>query len=196
MIEPTLTAPLPDADPDLVLLHAIAAGDARALDMLYARHGPYLLGYLLTCLNDRAAAEEVLQDVMLAVWQHAAGFRGESKVRTWMLTIARNRAINRQRRHAPALVSLDDGFDSPSPDTGPMERVERATRQQALQEALRRLPAEQREILDLVFYQQLSGPEVADVLQITLGTVKSRLHRAKEALRRTLQVMGEQSDAS
>jgi RNA polymerase sigma-70 factor (ECF subfamily) len=195
MAEHISTTQNPDDDPDVALIHAVAAGDVHALDELYARFGPGLLSYLTSYLNDRQLAEEVLQDVMLAVWNNASGFRGESKVRTWLIVIARNRAINTRRRKEPQLMPLDDELDFQSSDTGPLEKIERKDQQEALREVLQTLPPTQREILELVFFHQLSGPEVADVLGINIGTVKSRLHRAKEMLRRVLQVTGETSNA-
>ena len=187
--------PFPGSDPDLTLIQSMASGDLHALDELYARHGPGILSYLTTFLNNRQQAEEVLQDVMLTAWTSAATFRGESKVRTWLLVIARNRAINSVRRKSPHVIPFDEALDSPSADTTPMERVEKNARKQMLNEALSRLPEAHREILELVFYHQLTGPEVAEVLDINLGTVKSRLHRAKEMLRRVLEMMGEAADA-
>lgn len=180
-------------DPDYALVQQMAGGDLAALDELYTRHGANVLNYLTSILHDRAQAEEVLQDVMLAAWEHAATFRGESKVRTWLLTIARHRAINAQRRVLPNFVPLEESASSA--DTTPLEKVERKTRQQRLQAAIQELPPFHQEILVLVFYHQLSGQEVADVLGVSLGTVKSRLHRAKEMLRRVLVSMGETSNA-
>ncbi len=184
-----------DYDPDAPLIRAIAGGDVRALNELYARHGANILSYLSSFLNDRQLAEEVLQDVMMAVWNHAGQFRGDSKVRTLLLTIARNRAINTRRRAAPHLVQFDDALEVDAGDTTPLERVERKRRSEMMREALNRLPPAYQEILLLVFYHQLSGVEVAEVLGISTGTVKSRLHRAKELLRRVLLTMGETSNA-
>lgn len=195
MAEFTPTMRSREADPDYALIQAIATGDARALDELYARHGPALLSYLTAYTSDRQLAEEVLQDVMLAVWENAGGFRGDSKVRTWLLVIARNRALNAQRRKMPDIVSIDDVYEPVSGDTEPLERLARKSERALLRAALDKLPSVHREILVLVFYHQLSGAEVAEVLGINIGTVKSRLHRAKEALRRVMQMMGDASDA-
>ncbi|HVU11461.1 MAG TPA: RNA polymerase sigma factor [Phototrophicaceae bacterium] len=181
------------SDPDYALIQAMAAGDVAALNELYTRHGANILNYLTSLLHDRQQAEEVLQDVMLAAWEHAGSFRGESKVRTWLLTIARHRAINAQRRLVPDLVMLDE--TTYSTDTTPLEKVERQTQRQNLQAAIQQLPPFHQEILVLIFYHQLSGPEVAEVLGVTVGTVKSRLHRAKAMLRRVLQSMGENTNA-
>lgn len=183
--------PLELHDPDWQLIQQMAAGDTSALDRLYVQHGPAVLSFLIGRLNDRQLAEEILQDVMLSAWKSAPGFRLESKVRTWLLVIARNRAINARRKYAPMLVDLETNNELQSPDTGPMERVERSAQKSAVREALRLLPETYREVLILVFYHQLSGPEIAEVLDISQGTVKSRLHRAKEMLRRVLLKEGE-----
>lgn len=182
--------PLPSNDPDQPLIHAMAAGNMRALDELYARHGLHILSYLMIHLGDRPLAEEILQDVILAAWNHAADFRGESRVLTWLLAIARNRALNAVRGRKIMMTPLNDDFEIASPDTGPLEKVVRLTEHASLRAALNRLPDQQREILTLVFFHQLSGPEIAQMLNISEGTVKSRLHRAKEALRRIMQSEG------
>lgn len=171
---------------DQLLVDRMAAGEMAALDELYSRHGPAILSFLVARLGERQAAEEILQDVMLAAWRSARAFRGDSSVRTWLLVIARNRAINASRRKYPAIVAMDDTFELQGTDTEPLEKMERTAVFNAVREALDHLPAQQREVLVLAFYHQLSGPEVAEVLGINLGTVKSRLHRAKETLRRIL----------
>ncbi|MGB7339154.1 MAG: sigma-70 family RNA polymerase sigma factor [Phototrophicaceae bacterium] len=170
-------------DPDWALLRAMADGDVRALNEVYARYGPMLLGFLSARLPNRQLAEEVLQDVMLAVWDNAHKFEARSKVKTWLLVIARNRAINATRRKKLPLIDISQVFDLSSDDTGPMDAVVRHEEQDTVRHAIQKLPEGQREVLVLVFYHQLSGPEVAEVLDISEGTVKSRLHRAKENLK-------------
>ena len=172
-------------DIDYALVRAIAQGDAQALDKLYARHGPGLLAYLTGRLGERQLAEEVLQDVMLAVWKGAGRFRGESKVRTWLLSIARYRAINAQRRRRLPQVTLDETIPVQG-ENEPQQVLEQSTKQEYLNRAMAHLPAEQRETLELIFYHGLSGPEAASIQGISVGTVKSRLHRAKKALRKWL----------
>lgn len=175
-------------DPDVLLIQGMAQGNAHALDELYARRGPGILSFLVAHVGDHTLAEEILQDVMLAAWNNAGSFRGDSSVRTWLLVIARNRAMNTYRKRKLPLVTLDDAFGVFGNDTGPLEKVERKGNENRVRAALSQLPLQQREVLVLVFYHQLSGPEVAQVLGINEGTVKSRLHRAKEALRRVLHV--------
>jgi RNA polymerase sigma factor (sigma-70 family) len=185
MVEQAWAMPLTTHDPDLALLRAIANGDERALDELYARHGPALLTYLVGRLGDRQQAEEVLQDVLLAAWKGAARFRGESRVRTWLLSIARYRAINAQRRRTLPRAPFYEAAGASC--AGPLEGLTREARRDQVRQALSQLPASQRETLELIFYHELSGPEAAAVLGVAPGTVKSRLHRAKATLRKLLQ---------
>lgn len=181
--QPIDNSPYQEHDPDWTLIRAMADGDVRALNELYARYGGMLLSFLIARLNNRQLAEEVLQDVMLAVWDSAHTFEARSKVKTWLLVIARNRAINATRRKKLPVIQIDEVYGLRSEDTSPMEALERQEQQDRVREAIKHLPDGQREVLVLVFYHQLTGVEVAEVLDISEGTVKSRLHRAKENLR-------------
>ncbi len=176
-----------DAETDHALILRIAAGDSRALEALYQRHGLALLRYLTGQVADRTQAEEALQDVMLAVWRGAAGFRSESSVRTWLISIARHRAINVRTRHvSPDHDSFADA-ESTALDAPPLiDNLVQQSEFGELRAAIRQLPAAQRETLELVFYHALSGPEAAHVMGVAHGTVKSRLHRALATLRNLL----------
>jgi len=180
---PMAETPYSEQDPDWLLIHGMAEGDIRALNELYARYGSMLLAFLSARVGNRQIAEEVLQDVMLAVWEKAHTFEARSKVKTWLLVIARNRAINATRRKQLPVINIEEVFSLKSEDTGPMEALERHEKQDRVRAAIHRLPEGQREVLVLVFYHQLTGAEVAEVLDISEGTVKSRLHRAKETLK-------------
>ncbi len=185
MIEQTPTNRF-DAEGQM-LIRQMAAGTSGALDDFYAQYSRIVFSFLMARLEDRTLAEEVLQDVMLAAWRAAGSFRGESKVLTWLLTIARNRATNTRRKRTLSAVPLTDAVEATSGDTGPLERLVRQGEYEKVRDKLNQLPAQQREVLVLVFYHQLSEAEVAEVLDIPAGTVKSRLHRGKEMLRRALQ---------
>ncbi len=174
------------ADPDHALIRAIAQGDEFAMDELYARHGPGLLAYLSSRLGNRQWAEEVLQEVMLAVWQSASGFRGESRVYTWMIIIARNRAINAlQRDKSLHDKPLEDETGSIPAQSDAV--LEHNAQLDELRAALTKLSDEHQETLELVFFHGLSNLETAAVLNISSGTVKSRLFRAKVRLREWLE---------
>ena len=170
-------SPSQAADPDITLIQRIAAGNEDALQALYDKHAPGLLRYLSNRIGDTRLAEEVLQDVMLAAWQGAGRFRGECRVRTWLLTIARLRAINAYHRQV-----LPAGRESPFGDED-AAGMDAPGRYHDLQAALKVLAPVQAEVIELVFYHGLSLEETARVLHVPPGTVKSRLHRARTRLR-------------
>ena len=166
-------------DSDGSLLKRIGEGDTGALAALYQKHGLRLLNYLIEQTGDRHSAEEVLQSTMLAVWHSANEFRGESKVSTWLFGIARNQASKARRSDKPHLSLYEKPLASADDIPDPM-LVE------AMQTALARLSAHEREALELVYYRELTITEAAAHLKISPNTLKSRLHRARSNLRKLL----------
>lgn len=170
---------------DYELLQRIASGDENALEIFYQQHGGRILNYLDGMLQDEQRAEEILQDVMEAVWENASSFRGESKVRTWLFTIARNHAINAIRGRKLILVPLNDDIFSENANAFiEFELV------QALEQAFEQLSSRHREVLELKFYHGLKMAEISEVLAVPLGTVQSRLYHAKQEMRRLLKKEG------
>jgi RNA polymerase sigma-70 factor (ECF subfamily) len=176
---------------DAELLRRIGAGDEDAMAAFYRAHGRAVLAQVLLATGERVLAEEVVQDTMLAVWRGAAYFRGESSVRSWVIAIARRQT--RDRLRGRRLHVVDDAFlaDQPGSNPGPeamaLDRAELAE----VRGAIQRLAAAHRELLGLVFGSGLSLPEVAGVLEIPVGTVKSRLSAARTALNRILDEKGQ-----
>ncbi|GAA0264132.1 RNA polymerase sigma factor [Cryptosporangium japonicum] len=165
---------------DTELLRSIAAGDATALRLLYERHSGALFGYLHRLAGDRMVAEEILQDTMLAVWRSAGSFEGRARVTTWLFGIARRQAHNRLRLRAgppPAEMS-----DRPDVSTGPEELAIAAAGGTPVAAAIDRLPGHHRDVIALVFVAGLPLADVAEVLGIPVGTVKSRLFHARAAV--------------
>jgi RNA polymerase sigma-70 factor, ECF subfamily len=180
---------VPSRDPacyDAELLRRIGQGDADAMASFYRRHGRIVFAQILLVVGDRVMAEEILQDTMLAVWRGAASFRGESSVRSWVIAVARRRTRDRLRTRRLRLV--DDTFlaehpgSDPGPDVMALDRAELAE----VRGAIRELAPAQREVLGLAFGSGLSLPEVAHVLDVPVGTVKSRLAAARTALNQIL----------
>ena len=174
---------------DRDLVAAVAAGDQRALETLYQLHGAACFGYLLRRLDgDRPAAEDLLQDLMLAAWRGAAAFRGDSEVRTWLLGIAHRLWLQELRRRSRRPRPSDDPearLDQlPLEDLQPEDAV-----QSELREALAALPPDLRTAVDLTFGQGLRLQDAARILDLPLGTVKSRLFRARHQLRHLLEAM-------
>ena len=172
----------PRAD-DAQLLRQIAQGDRQALSELYALYQRPLFAYLLQLTPDYGLAEELLQDTLVAVWKSAHSFEGRSKVLTWLIGVARRQAHNtlRQRHHPQAdLTELEDTPASePEPEQFALANYERAE----LAGAIRQLSSIHREVLLLIFVQELSYQEAARILEVPVGTVKSRLNHARRALR-------------
>ena len=187
----TFTAGHDDACDDVRLLRRIGQGDEDAMAAFYREHGRVVLAQVLLVTGERALAEEIVQDTMVAVWRGAGSFRGQSSVRSWVIAIARRQTRDRLRRQRLRVV--DDAFlaDQPGSDPGPevmaLDRAELAE----VTGAIRELPAPHREVLGLVFGSGLSLPEVAGVLEIPVGTVKSRLTAARTALSRILNEKGQ-----
>jgi RNA polymerase sigma factor (sigma-70 family) len=180
-----MSPPERTVQPDETLVRAIADGDTAALELLYGRYGHRLSIFLTNLLQDPSAAEDTLQEVMVAVWRQAATFRGSGSVLAWLLSIARHLAINKRRRKQLSTTPIE-ALDEVSSDAD----IERDSTNQEqyleIMRALERLPSAQRETLELVFFYELTEVEVAQVQGIAVGTVKSRLHRAKYTLRQLL----------
>jgi len=176
---------------DAELLRRIGQGQESAMAAFYREHGRVVLAQVLLVTGERVLAEEIVQDTMLAVWRGAGSFRGESSARSWVIAIARRQT--RDRLRGGRLRVVDDAFLADQPSSGPgpevlaLDRAELAE----VRGAIRELAQPHRELLGLVFGSGLSLPEVAGVLEIPLGTVKSRLTAARTALGRVLNEKGQ-----
>lgn len=180
-----------DARSDEALMQALVAGDDGALRELYARHAPRVFGIATRSL-ERAGAEEVVQDVFLALWRGATSFDPErGPLRPWLLQIAHRRILNelRGRRRRVQLEPDPDGEAEGAladPDPGPAALSWLAFRRSAVQSALGRLPAAQRQALALAFFEDLTHEQVAEALQLRLGTAKTRIRAGLRKLRAQL----------
>lgn len=170
------------AQDDARLLRRLANGDARALEALYQRHAAALFGYLLALNQERTLAEEVLQDTFLAAWQAAGSFRGGASVRTWLFAIARRRARDRDRRHHPAMANDDEYLAVADPAPGPEQAALDRAELRDLVAGINELGPLHREVLALVFVHELSYAQAAQVLEVPIGTVRSRLNAARRLL--------------
>jgi len=181
------------ASDDAELLRRISNSDEDAMAAFYREHGRVVLAQVLLVTGERPLAEEIVQDTMLAVWRGAASFRGESSVRSWVIAIARRQT--RDRLRGQRLHVVDDAFLADQPGSGPGPEVTALDRAELaeVRNAIKRLAPAHRELLGLVFGSGLSLPEVAGVLEIPVGTVKSRLSTARTALNRILSQEGQQS---
>lgn len=177
-------------DSDAGLLRRVARGDQQALAELYQRHGRIVLAQINLMAGDRAVSEEILQDTMLAAWRGAGSFRGDSSVRSWLIAIARRQARDRLRRHRMRTVGDGALAGQPSVAPGPEHVALDRAEVTEVAAAIRALAAPHREVLGLVFGSGLSLREAAGVLDVPVGTVKSRLAAARTALGRRLDEKG------
>jgi RNA polymerase sigma-70 factor (ECF subfamily) len=172
------------ADEDLISL--VGDGDAEAFALLYDRHSraAYSLAYRL--MNGRQAAEDLLQDSFIKVWRSAGGYRvGRGSVRTWILSIVRNRAIDQFRSEESRRRTRDE-VEASTPTSYPSEAFAetwRNTQQEQMREVLKMLPQEQLRILELAYFCGCTHVEIAERLSLPLGTVKGRMRLGLEKLR-------------
>jgi RNA polymerase sigma-70 factor (ECF subfamily) len=188
----TSTASPDRACDDAGLLRRIGLGDEDAMASFYREHGRVVFAQVLLVVGgERVLAEEIVQDTMLAVWRGAGSFRGESAVRSWVIAIARRQT--RDRLRGRRLRMVDDAFLAGQPGPGPGPEVTALDRAElaGVMGAIRELAPAHREVLGLAFGSGLSLPEVAGVLEIPVGTVKSRLAAARTALGRILEEKGQ-----
>ncbi len=176
----------PPTDSELVAL--IARGEATAFAALYDRYSSILLGLLIRILRNHTEAEDVLQEAFLTVWQRAADYREErGQVFTWLVTIARNRAIDRLRfndtRDRITQVAVRElNFTTASTERIAIERE----RCEIIENVLAEMPEKQRESLRLSFFEGLSQSEIAKRLGVPLGTIKTRMRAGLRKLHETL----------
>ena len=166
----------PLSDEALLALISTPEGDL-ALAELYDRYGRVAYGLALRVLRDSALAEDAVQEAFLTVWRSAGAFAADrGKPRTWILTLVHHRAVDlvrreQLRRRAPELAESEE----PTVGSTAEEEATLRDRRRTVQEALRQLPADQREALELAYYGGLTQSELAEQLRVPLGTVKSRM---------------------
>ena len=160
---------------DRELIADVANGDEAAFGQLYERFADRVHRYAYTILRGKHLAEEVAQETMIAVWKGASKFAGRSKVSTWIFGIARNQAYSLVRKEIRTERVPDVSLVQPDPAPG-IHRQEKVAR------ALERLSDDHREVVFLTFYEGLSYGEIASILDIPTGTMKSRMFHAKKQL--------------
>jgi RNA polymerase sigma-70 factor (ECF subfamily) len=166
------------------LVEATAGGDRAAFAELFGFYAPRVKSYLLRLGLDAAQAEELAQEVMIAVWRKAASFdRRQASAATWIFRIARNRRIDVYRRDQRAAVDGHDPLFQPQSEAAPDAALEGADRDAEVRAALDALPEDQRLLVREAFYEELSHSEIAEKTGVPLGTVKSRLRLAFAKLR-------------
>jgi RNA polymerase sigma-70 factor (ECF subfamily) len=173
-------ASAPQNSSDEALIERIARADQLAMRTFYARHQVPVFRFVLRILRDPTAAEDVLSDVFLDVWRQAAAFEARSSVSTWLLAIARYKALSALRRRPEA--ELDEAAAIPDPADDPETVLQKKDCGEVLRRSIGRLPPAQAEVLDLVYYHGKSIAEAAQIVGIPDATVKTRMFYARRKL--------------
>jgi RNA polymerase sigma-70 factor, ECF subfamily len=175
---------------DEVLIGRIANGDRLAMQVLYARHHVRVFRFVVRLVRDESTAEDLISEVFLDVWRQAGRFEGRSAVTTWLLAIARFKALSALRRRPgeeldeESTAAIEDGSDNPQ------TALEKKDKSELIRKCLAGLSAQHREIVDLVYYHDKSVEEVAQIIGIPENTVKTRMFYARKRLGELLKAAG------
>jgi len=175
---------------DADLLERIAAGDKLAMKVLYARHHVQTYRFLLRLVGDEAHAEDLVSEVFFDVWRNAHQFQGNSRVSTWILAIARFKALSALRRRKDDELDDDQAAAIPDMADDPEIAVQKKDRVAIMRQCLSHLSLVHREIIDLAYYQDKPINEVAEILGVPENTVKTRMFHARRRLSELLAQAG------
>jgi RNA polymerase sigma-70 factor (ECF subfamily) len=184
---PASPPPGPAEPSDADLLIAVAARDRGAFVVLFERYAGRIKAFAMRSGAAAADAEEIAQDVMVAIWRRAASYDpARAAAATWIYAMARNRRIDMIRRARRPVPDPDDPLWRPDPEPDGLDLVSQAERERRVRDSLAALAPEQRAVLAAAFYDGLSHAEIALAQGVPLGTVKSRLRLAFRRLRGVL----------
>jgi RNA polymerase sigma-70 factor (ECF subfamily) len=167
---------------DEALVLSIATGDKQALQVLYGRHNVRVYRFVLRFLNDESSAEDLVSEVFFDVWRQANRFEARSQVSTWLLAIARNKALSALRRRSTEELDDEVAEFIEDPADNPEVTMQKKQRSSLLAECLTQLSAAHREIIDLVYYHEKSIDEVAEIIGVPQNTVKTRMFYARKRI--------------
>jgi RNA polymerase sigma-70 factor, ECF subfamily len=178
---PHFRAPVQDTS-DEALIGLIAEGDKRAMQLLYARHNVRVYRFILRLTGNQSLAEDLVSEVFLDVWRQAEGFEAKSQASTWLLAIARYKALSALRRRTDE--QLDEQMAATIEDTAedPETVVYTKDRNTIVQKCLKQLSPAHREVIDLVYYHEKSVDEVAKIVGVPPATVKTRMFYARSKM--------------
>ena len=176
---------------DTALIEKMMAGDEQSLSRIYDRYSPMLFGMMMRILRDTQAAEEVLQDLFMQLWRSGAQFDAtRGSLSSWLLVIGRNRAISRLRGRASREVLEEEDGEYANVFVSAQNLEDEASRAQMrnnITVALATLPHEQRQAVELAYFEGMTQSEIATRTGAPLGTVKTRVRTAMQSLKQILQ---------
>ena len=176
--------------PDVALVRSIAAGDKHAMQILFARHNVRIFRFLLRFVRDRSGAEDLLSEVFLDVWRQAGRFQGRSQVTTWLLAIARNKALSALQRRANEELDEDAAAAIEDPQDNPEVALLNRQKAEILLNCLTQLAPAHREVIDLVYYHEKSIDEVAEITGVPQSTVQTCMFYARKRIAELMAAQG------
>ncbi|MGY3032000.1 RNA polymerase sigma-70 factor (ECF subfamily) [Bradyrhizobium sp. USDA 4354] len=170
------------ATSDDMLLESIADGNRTAMHILYCRHSVRVYRFILRIVRDATTAEDLVSQVFLDVWRTAGQFQGRSQVSTWLLSIARFKALTAMRQRRFEDIDQEDVRQIPDDTDTPETSLDRSDTSAILRACVQKLSPAHREIINLVYYHEKSVEEVGRIIGIPQSTVKTRMFYARKQL--------------
>jgi len=167
---------------DDVLIKQIAGGNKLAMRALFARHQVRVYRFVLRIVRDGSLAEDVVSEVFIDAWQHAGRFEGRSTVSTWLLGIARHKALTAANRRSTESIDSEAAMNVVDPAATPEAALGQKDTGTVIRGCIAALSPEHAEIIDLVYYQEKSIKEIVEILDIPENTVKTRMFYARKRL--------------
>jgi RNA polymerase sigma-70 factor (ECF subfamily) len=175
---------------DQTLLESIAAGDKFAMQVLFQRHNVRVYRFVLRLIGNPSLAEEIVSEVFLNVWRRAGTFDGKCQVTTWLLSIARHKALSVLRRRPETPLDAEMAATIADPREDAETVLDRQERSKIIRGCLAQLSPAHREIIDLVYYHEQTIDDVARILGVPLNTVKTRMFYARKRIAALLAARG------
>lgn len=178
------------ATSDDMLLESIAGGNRTSMHILYCRHNVRVYRFILRIVRDATMAEDLVSQVFLDVWRTAGQFQGRSQVSTWLLSIARFKALTAMRQRRFEDIDQEDVRQIPDDAETPESSLDRSDTSAILRACVQKLSPAHREIINLVYYHEKSVEEVGQIIGIPQSTVKTRMFYARKQLAELLKGCG------
>jgi RNA polymerase sigma-70 factor, ECF subfamily len=175
---------------DVTLISSIAAGDKHAMQILFARHNVRVFRFLVRFVGDKSAVEDLVSEVFLDVWRQAGRFQGRSQVTTWLLALARIKALSALRRRSTEELDEEAVAAIEDPQDHPEAAIQNRQTSEILLKCLTKLSPPHREIIDLVYYHEKSIDEVAEITGVPQNMVKTRMFYARKRIAELMSAQG------
>ncbi len=169
-------------DDDLNLIRRVVGRDRQAFETLYHRYSPVVYRYLWKLIRQREVVEEALNDVMMVVWESASRFNGTSRLSTWILGIAHNKALKARARSARFDAEVREAAPDGVETSGPEDAWAQRELASSVARAIDSLPPEQGAVVELTFYHDLPYAEIAKIVGCPVNTVNTRMLHARRRL--------------